>query len=213
MGDVAVGSARAFVLLGDSITVGFGDISSVGVAGGAGYMARALDPVAPYFKFGISGMFARDTAPLFSANGVNRLRLFMSTLRYTDYAIAYGVNDLGSGGRTPAQLLADNQTIGSYANAGAKVSISTLTSQSTSTDGWTTTGNQTPPSQAANKATYDDALRAIPAWVTGKVYDAADASMTGRNTEIWRVTGGAWTADGTHPSSLGASSIAAQLTP
>jgi lysophospholipase L1-like esterase len=213
MGDVATGSARAFALLGDSITIGFGDITSVGVAGGAGYLARSLDPIAPYFKFGIPGMFARDTAPLFTANGVNRLRLFMSTLRYTDYWIAYGVNDLGSGGRTPAQLLADNQTIAGYANPGSKVSISTLTAQSTSTDSWATTGNQTPPAQAANKATYDDLLRAVPAWVTGKVNDAGDASMTGRNTEIWSVTGGAWTTDGTHPNSRGASSIASQLSP
>jgi lysophospholipase L1-like esterase len=137
----------------------------------------------------------------------------MSTLRYTDYWIAYGVNDLGSGGRTPAQLLADNQTIAGYANPGSKVSISTLTAQSTSTDSWATTGNQTPPAQAANKATYDDLLRAVPAWVTGKVNDAGDASMTGRNTEIWSVTGGAWTTDGTHPNSRGASSIASQLSP
>jgi lysophospholipase L1-like esterase len=220
MGTVGVSNARGFLLVGDSICFGssaigggVGDLTSTGSGGSSGYMGRALDAVAPYVKLAYPGIKATDLVTLLGGGGgVNRVTTFMHALGYTNYWMQFGVNDLGSGGRTAAQLLADSATIAGYANAGAVIDQSTLTAQSSSTDAWATTGNQTAPTQIAIKNTFDDAVRAIPAYLTGKVNDAADASMTGRNTEIWPAPP-APTADGTHPNSTGAASIAALLSP
>jgi hypothetical protein len=218
IGSVAAPNAQASLLVGDSICYAHavagtpGDISSVGSGGGAGYMARFLDPIMPYCKIAYPGAKALDFVSLFGASGGNnRVTFFMSQLGYTRYWIQLGVNDLGSGGRTPAQLLADNQTLAGYAKPGALIDLSTLTPQSSSTDAWATQVNQTPTGGIADKNTYDDLVRAVPAWVTGRIYDAADAAMTARNNEIWKTTGGAWTIDGTHPNSLAAAAIAAAL--
>lgn len=218
LGSVAAANAKATLMIGDSIchghgvSAGPGDITGVGSGGGAGYMARYLDPIMPYCKVAFPGAQATEFLTLLGASGGNnRVTFFMSQLGYTNCWIEMGVNDIGSGGQSETQLLASNQALAGYAKPGTIIDLSTLTAQSSSSDSWATQVNQTPNGNIATKSAYNDLVRAKPAWVTGRVYDAADASMNARNSEIWKTAGGAWTTDGTHPNSLGAAAIAAAL--
>ena len=211
IGDIAVNNARSFLLLGDSecwggITIDTtGDITGTGPLGGSGYMARACDPVGAYCKICYPGLQATEMVTNITATGgVNRITNFANALGYSEMWIEFGINDLGIALRTPAQLLADVASIAGVVRAGAVVSASTINAVSVS-------GNSAPWSHQADQNTYDASIRGRPAWLTGNIYDVADASMTSRDSGIWLATGGAWQVDGTHPQTRGAAGIVANL--
>lgn len=212
MGTIGIANARGFVIVGDSIPFGQGDISSVGTKDGSGFLARALDTHGyPYVKITRSSMRA--------VQFVSSLALptaFINALSFTDVIQQLGINDLFTGSRTQAQLLADHQTIyGLF--TGKKIYQTTLTPISSSTDSWATTTNQTA-SAAGTMAqinSVNSAIRAIPANVNA-VLEVADAAMSARDSDIWNAppsVGQPMTQDGTHPKSFGAASIAATISP
>jgi hypothetical protein len=208
IGTVNAANARAFVLLGDSITLGTGDITNSGSKGAAGYPARLLDQGGwPYFKFCKGGQGIVDAVTLSATINVN-LGLF----NYTDLISQHGINDLSLNSRTKAQIEADLQTIFALSTiVGKRIYKTTITPRSTSTDSWATTANQTPTvdGNMADLTGLNTDIRAGLANVTA-VLDAADASMSARDSNI-HIAPPTGTADGTHPNSSRHSLIASSL--
>jgi len=207
-GDVLADNARAFVILGDSITLGAGDITSSGAHGAAGYPARILDQHGyPYFKLCKGGQGMLDAVTIAATINAN-LGLFA----YTDLMEQHGLNDLSLNSRTKAQVEADLQTVLGQTNiVGKNIYKTTITPRSTSTDGWATTANQTPTvdGNMADLTGLNTDIRAgLPNVNT--VLEAADAAMSARDSNI-HLAPPAGTADGTHMDSARCALIAAAL--
>lgn len=169
------------LLLGDSREAG-GTEGATDLTFDVGPCARAVGRVYGYSKFVRSG---------------SRLDQYLAASRtYRDALVAagywthavneYGVNDLGGGGRTPAQLAADDVTLAAlYTNV---VHIgTTLMPYNTSTDGWFTTANQN--AAASNNVkvlAYNDLVRA---GIVGQQFywDISDAIDPFRKG-LWPVT-------------------------
>ncbi|CDM57381.1 SGNH/GDSL hydrolase family protein [Rhizobium favelukesii] len=205
IGDIAAPNAKSYVIFGDSIAWGEGDISNVGPKGGNGWLGRALDVHGyPYLKIAKQGQQAADLV-----SSPSRVQSLLAAMSFTDAVVEYGVNDLRLG-RTQAQILADQQTIYGYV-PGKRIYQTTITPRSSSTDSWATTVNQTAKTDGNMAALnpLNAAIRAKPANVN-TVLEAADAAMSARDSDIW---GGAFppTTDGTHPNSVKAASMAAAL--
>jgi hypothetical protein len=213
LGDVAVSNARSFLLMGDSECWGGitqdsnGDYQGQGPLGGSGYMARVCDPVAPYCKLCFPGeQSSQVVTNLTASGGINRVTNFMNALNYSEMWLEYGINDLGIGLATPTQLLANVATLAGLVRPGAVVSASTINAVSGA-------ANTVPWSHGVDQNTYDASIRARPTWLTGNIYDIADASMTSRDSGVWNSTGGTWQQDGTHPNTHGAIGIVTNLGP
>lgn len=211
-----ISPAPVAVILGDSIGWGANDrtTASGDAYGNGGYLERLLAAA------GINtlNLAAPSTqAQNIAVAGRARQRFaLLEGLSITAIVNQWGRNDF-TNGRTAAQVIADQATVNAMLRTMCdRVVMSTVTPRTTSTDGWTTAGNQAFPSagQESERVAYNDALRS--GWAglgaTG-LLDAADAAETARNTGLWRSTGGAWTDDGTHPIALGAAGIASQLSP
>lgn len=205
MGSIQTANARSFAIVGDSIGFGTGD-GGIGAKGSSGYPARSLDVHGyPYTRLVASGWTAQSLA----ANTTLPAALY-AAISFTGAIVELGVNDLANASRTQAQLLADQQTIyGLF--SGKTIFQSTITTISTSTDGWATTANQTISSVGTMSLlnSVNTAIRAVPANVN-VVLEAADAQMSARNSDIWAAPP-AHTGDGTHPNASGASSIASTI--
>lgn len=116
--------------------------------------------------------------------------------KYTTHVICnLGVNDF-RGGASLAQMQSQLLTLWEYFTArGIKVYQATITPETTSTDGWVTTANQTKSVHDAKRTALNDWIRATPAPLTGYI-EIADLSETSRNSGIWPA---AVTSDGLHP--------------
>lgn len=208
-GTVNATAARAFVLLGDSLVLGTGDITNSGSKGGAGWPARLMDQGGwPYFKMCKGGQGIVDAVTLSATINAN-LALFA----WTDLLAEHGINDLSLNSRTKAQVEADYQTIFALSNiVGKRIYKTTITPRTTSTDSWATTANQTPTTTGtmADLTGLNTDIRAGLPNVTG-VIDAADAAMSARDSLLHKAPP-AGTPDGTHPNSTRHSLIASLLT-
>lgn len=205
MGTVGVANARSFVIVGDSLAFGFGD-GGIGAKHSSGFLARALDVHGyPYAKITRSGMRATQFLASLAAPTA-----FINALGFTDMIQSLGINDLKTGSRSQAQLLADHQTIyGLF--SGKRIYQTTLTPVSTSTDGWATTANQTPdPSGTLSQInSINAAIRAVPANVN-VVIEVADACMSARDSDIWSAPPVA-APDGIHPNTAKQALVAAAI--
>ncbi|MBX5021214.1 fibronectin type III domain-containing protein [Rhizobium lentis] len=198
--------AKSYILVGNSIMFGQGDVSSVGAKGGSGWGARLLDATGmPYLKMAKKGQSAQQFA-----GGTASVTALLSLLSYSDVICEHGVNDLRLG-RTAAQILADQQTI--YGLFGsANIFQTTITPRTDSTSGnYTSVADQTPKTDGnmADLTPLNTAIRAIPANVDN-VLEVADAAMSARNSNVWS---GPFppVLDGTHPTSAKAAAMAALL--
>lgn len=147
-------------LIGDSIVAGVNDMLG-DPSGGRGLLGRAAAMLSPNLNFGVPG----DRANWYAANGTLRTQL-AATAGATSVLLELGVNDLFGASRTTDNLLTDRATI--RANAAAAISgihvfDTTITPETTSTDGWNTTVNQTTVQVGANnyRAQFNDFLRGI----------------------------------------------------
>lgn len=206
IGQIGTRNARSFLLIGDSIAFGFGD-GGIGALGGSGYLARALDVHGyPYCKMVVSGWTAGNLVSRIAA-----WNSFIGALSFTDMIQQLGVNDLANSSRSQAQLLADQQTIYGLC-AGKKIFQTTITPETSSTDGWATTGNQTFLSGTGTLSqlnAVNASIRAVPAGVS-VVLDVADMVMSARDTDIWAAPPSP-TGDGIHPSTTKHASLAATI--
>ena len=212
--------------------------------GNSGFMERGLVsgfgtasplPAYPWCNAGVSG----DSLFWFStlSNGISRLKLLSQG--FTHAVDEYGINDFSSGFYTTFSAfqtakLAFWNLLASY---GLKVVACTIAAETTSTDGWVTTGNQAARSAAFATSTavgttgtnsqdqqYNDWIRTLPSPLVG-IVDAADAQMSARDSQLWptfSVGGTAYpavaassgyvgTADGTHDIGIGQVTIAAKV--
>jgi lysophospholipase L1-like esterase len=205
IGDIAKADAKSYVIFGDSLAWGEGDVSSVSAKGASGFLARALEARGyPYLKIAKQGQQAADIVA-----SPTRIQALLDAIQYSDVIVEHGVNDLRLG-RTQAQLLADHQTIYGYCT-GKRITQTTITPRSSSTDGWATTANQTPKTDGTMSSitSVNAAIRAKPANVS-VVLDAADAAMSARDSNIWTAPPAA-TLDGTHPTTVKATAMGTAL--
>jgi lysophospholipase L1-like esterase len=162
--DPAAAASRSVLLAGDSISKAKGD----------GYLGDSLPQLisAPYYGMGgfvlralvgKAGLvsIARNSDSASSLVSNASLRRMSMTNRTTSAIIAEGINDL-VGGRTPAQLQGDVLNLAKmFRRTGhQKVYITTITPDTTSTDGWATTTNQTAFANNANRVTHNNWVRA-----------------------------------------------------
>lgn len=188
----------AVLIVGDSIASGQGDTQELG------FIVRALDSAKiPWMRVSMPGEAS------YGFKGLGRMyRAFMC--KYATHAIIqYGVNDLNSF-RTYEQFKADLQDIWNFLNQrGLKLYQTTLTPKTTSTDGWTTTANQTLATPLESWGTdpatsvryrINEFIRTIPAPLNG-VFDVTLKVETAKNSGIWLPN---MVGDGVHPNSNGA---------
>lgn len=213
------GVPKSLVGVGDSITFGTGE-SSPFQNGNGGYLTRAVNDTMPHFKVAVSGMRAGS---YFTKSVGTRANSYLSL--GTHASVMFGTNDIFLDGRTLAQMQSYLTYVWTIlANRGLKVNACTIVPQTTSTDSWVTTGNQTTKSGETVRTAVNDWIRAgapltgptgaiITMGTTGHplwgYYESADAVESSRNSGIWKASGSAYTADGTHPSTLGHTAIAA----
>ncbi len=146
----------------------------------------------------------------------------------TTAIVEYCRNDMGDG-RTAAQMEANLLTLWTTRhNAGQRVIQTTITPNTTSTDSWATTGNQTVANAGveAHRVSLNNWIRAgaptvggtavapgtSGALLAGQVghplygyWEIADEVETARNSGIWKA---GYTTDGLHPSTTGINAAA-----
>jgi hypothetical protein len=119
----------------------------------------------------------------------------LGLLAYCSHVVCeYGINDLGTGGRTASQYLTD---LASFITlmGGKPVYHSTLSPRSSSTDSWATTANQTTHSSNAQRVSLNNALRKGTSGIAG-VLEVADQVESARDSGLWNAPG--YTDDGLH---------------
>jgi lysophospholipase L1-like esterase len=140
-------------VIGDSIAMGQGDAT---ILTDGGFIVRALDAaVKPYVRVAKGSELGQN----FVAYSTSRRRRQM--LQWATHAIVeYGTNDI-FGGRTLAQTQADLLSIWfTMWRRNAQVWQTTISPRTTSTDSWTTTGNQ-----SKNTAPQDATRVTLNAWI------------------------------------------------
>jgi lysophospholipase L1-like esterase len=188
----------SILVLGDSKQ--FGQNDTADATGDLGETARALGAAGLGY---INAGKPSDKAASFVASHAHRVA---DLAPYVTHVIGnYSVNDVAAA-RTATQILADIDSIAGYYTAlGKKVSWNTLSPETTSTDGFTTTTNQTAATNfsttgTGTRETINDALRAgrpSLSWTN----EVADQVESARNSGRWKAPG--FTADGTHPTQSG----------
>jgi lysophospholipase L1-like esterase len=198
-------SPPRILLVGDSIMAGVGD---GGTFTNWGYVLRALNNNYPYQLLAYPSEtvdFMRDNQRAF-----RRLGMVLTKMQPSAIICELGVNSVKAGsGTIQADLLTIWQQL---ANFGVPLYQTTITPVTTSTDSWATTANQTVTANESIRTALNDYIRTVPSPLTG-IFEVADLAETSRNSGIWRVTGGAYTGDGTHPSAVGHAALAAAITP
>ena len=211
-------------IVGDSIAAGTGDSQR-------GWPQRWLDGNYAHVKVAHPG---EGVGTGWGANqGLSRFRrMALMDLAGVSHVIAeYIVNDLGT---TYATLLANQITYWKQVANFGRVWATTATPQTSSTDSWATTTNQTVLDSAkeTKRLDYNAWLRdgapivagvavavgtnpAVRAGETGHplagYLEVADLCESARNSGKWRVDLGAPTTDGTHPAAVIAQAVAAGL--
>lgn len=153
LGTTSDGAYPCVALVGDSVLNGFSDKDDVG------FGRRAAGSI-PHINLAHPGELARQ----FAVNGTSfaLIEQRYQMLRFaTDVICNYGVNDINSG-RSVAALQGDYVTIWNMLKAfGARTRQTTIIPKTTTTDGWTTTTNQTKVSVPfdANRVTVNQWLR------------------------------------------------------
>jgi len=200
VGDPKYATKPAIAIVGASIERGTNDAWGDGVNGAGGYIRRGLITPTKYSYVHLA--CAGEAANQYIASTHRR-----NHLKYADaMLIGYGGNDY-TNGRTAADTLADIISIANQARAVGitRIGFLRMAPKSDSTDGWVTTGNQTP------RAGFIAFRNVIDAGVVANgmtLVDVTSAYETGANTSIWKAN---LTTDGTHPQPGGHSAAAPLL--
>lgn len=182
IGTVMKANARAFLLLGDSLVFGQGDVSSVGSAASSGWLSRGLGGIYPSCKIASGSQSAQTFATISTSPS---FQPYIARLGFTDAIVEVGINDLSGLSRTPSQILTDHQTIYSFLAANniytgtVRKWQTTMTARTDSTDGYMTTANQTPKVDGTYGQVNDlnASIRALPSQLYGYI-DAMDFDAT-----------------------------------
>jgi hypothetical protein len=137
---------KTIAVIGDSMAFGYT------VEPGLGFIRRALNNTHAALLLGYSS----DLAHYFVASHTARLPLM---LLCDSILIQDGVNDLSSGPGTAAALKADVLAIAALKSTSQRVFVCTVVPQTTSTDSWATTANQTVMAWESERVAYNQWLR------------------------------------------------------
>jgi hypothetical protein len=198
---IGVTTNKSVVLVGDSICAGTADVedtsnSATGRNGVVGYLARSVNAQGiPFINTGRSASQANFTVGKIA-------RAFGSAL-----ICEYGVNDFFTGAITSAALITRLHGILDLRRPGQKAYQTTITPETTSTDSWATTGNQTlvNGTQDTQRQTFNTAIRGSTTGLTTLTgfIDAAGTFESG-STGKWIVSPTPpYTVDGVHPNQAG----------
>ena len=156
----------------------------------------SLGQVFPYLNLGESG----SQTSQFISNNTRKMEL----LTYCSHIVcSYGINDFMLGSLTANQVAADLATVTGYFTD-KKIYLCTLSPQTTSTDSWTTVGNQTVVSFNAERILLNDKIRKNEIANTTSFFDIAKITESSYNSGLWNAE---YTTDGLHESQLGCSMI------
>lgn len=182
------------LIIGDSRDWGFND--TYDSSGDLGDLARSIGPTWGYINAGCAG----DTFSGFITAHTKRVAL----ATYVSHVIiGDAINGLRAGGsgqnKTAATVLGELQTVLGYFSTKRCYTSTCGGPNSTSTDNFATTANQTVNTNSAQITAYNDAIRAGVANSVG-FFEIADQVESARNSGKWWVTGvaNATTADGLH---------------
>ena len=186
-------------LVGDSITLGTYDV--VDTSGDTGSLARSIGPYLAYINEGVGGESAQGVV------GSDTQRLALAA--YTPSSIiALGTNDTFLNSTSAATTEGYLQTLyTAFGFSGThKVFGAVLLPQTTSTDNWVTTTNQSTKSQEPQRKALNFYIESRPAPLAG-YFDLGDVFEWYPTSGYWNLPpgspGGDWTTDGTHPSLYG----------
>lgn len=186
LGSVTSPRNACVAVLGDSISVGASD-GNFAAHGGTGIYGRSCDNLVPCMGMGVTGSSATNQ------QGHTAMRTdLMAKAGVTHAIVEYGTNDLTSA--TVANITTWLNIIHAAIKTAiptAKVYQTTIIPRTTSTDGWTTTGNQTPVTgftggAGSNRATLNAAIRSLTGFasLTGFL-EMADALESTRNSGLF----------------------------
>lgn len=182
---IAMTTKPAIMCMGDSKCFGYSDIAT-GTSGDAGELARSIGPLRAYINAGCSG----ETTTAYLAQHTQRAKLY----QYCSHFVSqYGVNDI-FGGFAAATTYANLATIRALVST-KPFYQGTISPQSTSTDAWATTVNQTTKAQNPARVTLNGLIRANSNGFNGW-FEIADVVETARDSGIWLAPG--YTPDGVH---------------
>lgn len=212
---IAQTNRPALGIVGDSISVGKGDMGDTGSL--QGYLPRAFGGSVGLVSVGVSS----DTLVNFIASSAKRRALVNDYC--THVIVEYGSNDVING-RTAAQILADTITVLGYF-PGKRLAVCTLTPRVTSTDAFVTEVNQTVLASEGVRVVVNAQRRNGLAAATtlgpaAAVFDIERACESAYLSGKWQVIGGTispgtatYTDDGIHPNRTGYMAIAASINP
>jgi lysophospholipase L1-like esterase len=206
-------------ILGDSIACGSGDTGTT-VTGYYGYIERGLGTTVPWVSLTRAGY----RGAWVTAQPSRALTLHATSI--TSVIIEMGVNDIFAGIAALATLQATQIAIWNfYGNRGVRAFQTTISPDTTSTDSFATTANQTSVNSGQNtvRVNFNNWLRGgapivagaavalgtVGALLTGQAghplagyFEMADVCESGRDSGVWAVNGSAFfaTLDGLHPS-------------
>lgn len=192
---------RTECLAGDSNWTGFYEGGTNDNTANNGVAERAIAPIFGTVNLALSG----ETVQGASTAGNYTHRLALANLsNCTDILDGYGINDI-AGGRTSAQVVANQTTFAGLFSASVQKHLATLQPDSSSTDNWATVANQTPFAQSTQRIAYNTAIRVGPPVGFTNTIDFASAVESSLNSGRW-YPGFVYLTDsnGIHYSQLGA---------
>jgi hypothetical protein len=175
-------------IIGDSRGMGQADTPNDST-GDIGEIQRSTGPNYGYITSAISGC----NMQAWLSNNLRQLQLS----QWCSHIVSnYGINDVGTNGRTAAQLITDVRSARNFFGERPFI-ITTLYPETSSTDAWATLANQTTLAGDANRLSYNTSVRAGITDITGYL----DVASILENTSKWIVNGTAnyATQDGYHP--------------
>lgn len=196
---IAISDVPSVLLLGDSRVAGIADSrsNSMGLIDG-GILARSIGAAFPYINCGAGG----DSSSGIIGGGINGFRPAIGRRFCTSAIFAYGINDFKASA-TGSSVFSNAKTIRDY--FAMPFSVATVAPESSSTDSWGTTQNQSPTSINAQRIIYNDMVRQSQDFY-GAI-ELSDIVETSRNSSVWKV---GFTSDGLHENAAACVAIANQ---
>lgn len=191
-------SIPSICMFGDSITAGLTDIANI--SGDMGAIARSIGSKFGYFNGGVNGEKVSD----FLAHNTQRLAI-------SQYASAvifgYPTNDIFQSGDSKATVETHMSSAWALVSPKPTFQVTTVP-QTTSTDSWATTTNQTIPNSGKEtvRVGWNTDLRGGGVGPNKGFFDIASVVESSLNSGLWVPND---TTDGVHPDAAGCLSVVA----
>ncbi|MBV9782473.1 MAG: SGNH/GDSL hydrolase family protein [Acidisphaera sp.] len=199
--------SAAVLVLGDSIAGGTGDAADAN--GRMGFIQRGLANSLPWASLARGSTTAAQAVAAGNGRGMYAAAVDRGI---TDVLLQWCRNDLNNGA-TAVQTRSSLQALAApYLAAGIRVWVFTCPPTTTSSDAWASAANQSIPSAAneTQRTAYNSDLRLN--WRSygfAGLVDIAGLLEDPANPGRWQTAGGAWTADGVHPTPSGHNALIA----